>query len=170
MAASVAKAGYGTRILYLDSQTTTPADLAAWKSVSWVVSKKIAEIQEIELPGSESQDIDVTHTLSPSNFREFIPALKDPGSLSGTANLLVSEYNTLLNTVSGLKCAWKIETCSSGAADDSGTADMNVYFMGHLSLGNASLPHDGKRSVPFTIKVDSAPVVDTATALLVSAS
>lgn len=168
MATSVARAGYGTRILFNAATTTTPANLSAWKAVSWADTDVIAEIQEIELPGSEVQDIEVTHTLSPNQFREYIPALKDPGSLSGTANFLVSEYNTLLNTISGLKCGWKIETCSSGAADDGGTADLNVYFMGHLSLGNPSAPHDGKRSVPFTIKVDSAPVVDTSTATVIS--
>ena len=168
MATSVARAGYGTRILYNAATITTPANLAAWKAVSWDDADIIAEIQEVELPGAEAQDIEVTHTLSPNSFREYIPALKDAGSLSGTANFLVSEYNTLLNTISSLKCAWKIETCSSGAADAGGTPDLNVYFMGHLSLGNPSTPHDGKRSVPFTIKVDSAPVVDTATASVVS--
>lgn len=164
MGASNAKAGWGSRILYNAATTSTPANLAAWKSVSWSTSDTIAELQEVGLPGSENQDIEVTHTLSPNGFKEFIPALKDPGSLSGTANFLVSEYNTLLNTISGQKIGWKVETTSSGAADAGGTADCNVYFMGYLSLSNPSLPVGDRRSVQFTIKVASAPVVDTSTA------
>lgn len=166
MASSTTKSGYGTRILYNVATTTEPADLAAYNAISWNTAHTIGELQEISLPGSEVSDIEVTHTLSPGGVREYIPALKDRGSLSGTANLRVSEYAALLNTVSGVKCAWKIETCSAGAADDSGTADMNVFFMGHLSLSNPSLPHDGKRSVAFTLKVGSDTIVDTATAAL----
>ncbi len=159
MAASNAMSGYGTAVYYHAATTSAPSPASGWESISF--STLISEIQEVELPASEVESIDVTHSLSPNGFKESIPALKDAGSLSGTANLIPSEYSTFMSSVCGTSIGWKILLTSTGAADDSGTPALAVYFMGTLSLGNASVPHDGKVSVPFSLKVDSAPHTQT---------
>jgi len=53
----------------------------------------VAEVTNLTGPGLSLDTIEVTHFESPDAFREFIPSLKDPGSISIDMNFLPSNLN-----------------------------------------------------------------------------
>lgn len=53
----------------------------------------VAEVTNISGPGLALDTIEVTHFESPDAFREFIPSLKDPGSVSLDLNFLPANLN-----------------------------------------------------------------------------
>lgn len=162
MGASEAKLGAGSALYINEDVVSVPGDneLADWQGVGGDWALLFAEPKEVGLPGGEAGEVDVTHLLSPNRRREYIPGTVETGSFSGTANLRPAEYAAAMALV-GKRIGMKVVTCATGTADDDEPdLDMAVYFLGHLSLGNPSLSFEGVREVPFTIKVDSDPVID----------
>jgi hypothetical protein len=53
----------------------------------------VAEVTSISGPGLSLDTIETTHFESPDAFREFVPSLKDPGSVSLDMNFLPSNLN-----------------------------------------------------------------------------
>jgi predicted secreted protein len=50
----------------------------------------IAEVRELECPGPERDEIDVTNHSSPNSYMEFIGSLIDPGEVVATVNWIPS--------------------------------------------------------------------------------
>lgn len=163
MAASNAKLGAGSAIYINTSITAVPGTnlLADWEGAGGSWALLVDEPKEIGLPGAEPSDIEVTHLLSPSRDREYIPGPKETGTIEGTANFTPADYADMMSKA-GTKYGMKIVTVATGTADD-GSPDLDcvVYFMGHLSVGNPTMTFEGVREVPFSVKVDSSPVIDS---------
>jgi len=59
------------------------------------VFTKLAEVLSISGPAFAKDAVEVTNMDSPSNFREYTPGMKDPGSISMSVNLTSANLTTL---------------------------------------------------------------------------
>lgn len=161
MPVSNAKVGAGAGIWISTNTTTVPTDnlQANWESVSdWELV--FANPQALALPGATATDIEVTHLLSPNRRREYIAGPLESGSISGTANFAPAEYKDLLSWA-GTQYGFCIVVANTGTSDqDTPDPLAIVYFMGHLSLSETPIEFEGVMQTPFTIKIDTDPVVD----------
>ena len=131
MAASTALLGYGTKLQY----ETTPGG---------GTYTDFAEVTEVNPPGFDDDTEDVTHMLSPSGMREFIPTLGDNGEISGEMNFLSTEYATIMS-LRRTKRNYRVILPNAGAT--------TATFAGILTSYEPSAPVDGKMTASFTIKV-----------------
>lgn len=149
MAKSTVLIGKGSSLSY-DTSTTLVANLgtAAWTA--------IAEVVDVEPPGREVGDEDVTH-LDSDNI-EMTPQLPDPGEISGTMHFLPANLAALLALVGKQPDhAWQVQT-----KDRAGVADGSYQFLGYLkSFKPQSLTAQGKRTANFVIRRNTLTTVVT---------
>lgn len=112
----------------------------------------VAEVTNISGPGLSLDTIEVTHFESPDAFREFIPSLKDPGSVSLDLNFLPSNLNQqgfltdyLNRTRRNFQCVWS-------------DAEATTWqFGGYIVSFEPSAAIDDKLSASAEIKVTGEP-------------
>lgn len=114
----------------------------------------IAEVRSIKPPQSEADDIDVTHMLSPSGYREFIQGLKDAGEASFTVNWIPNDptqaetgSGLLALAISGAVRTWRIVLPNSALV---------WTFSGYVKSFNPDIPVDDAMTADVTIKVSGA--------------
>jgi len=89
---SLARVGRGTVIAYsADNVTFTP----------------LAEVLDITGPEFDLAQIEVTNQDSPAGFREFIPGIADPGTLSFDLNYIKTTMTSVAN-LRGVNRYWKV--------------------------------------------------------------
>jgi len=54
--------------------------------------KKVAEVRSINGPSAAAESVDVSHSESPSGYREFIGGMKDGGEFSAELNFFPASY------------------------------------------------------------------------------
>jgi predicted secreted protein len=119
------------------------------------VYTQLAEVININPPSMSRDALDATHMLSPEQWREFVPGLKDGGEVSVDMNFIPGG-------------AGETQIMANLAADN--TANYRITFPNGVSWTFAafctgfepSVPHDDKMSATATFKVSGKPTFLTA--------
>ena len=116
----------------------------------------IGELKELNGPSLARDSVDVSHSLSPNRYREFIPGMLDAGEVSGVLALVPSGTQA---------------DAHQEVIDDLNTAtlrqyrilypDANVYWLfdGFFTSVDHATPIDDEMTLPFTIKVSGQPTL-----------
>lgn len=114
----------------------------------------IAELVDITPPTMSKDSIEVTNHSSTNKFREFIPGLKDGGSVSMKANWLPN--NATHDESTGLMECFKDDVNHNWKLvlpDSLGT----ISFSGHVTAFNPETPLSAQGSLSCTIKLSGEP-------------
>jgi hypothetical protein len=120
---------------------------------------EIAEVKNIGGPNESSDEIQVTHLRSPSNYHEFLQSFKDGGEIPCVANYIPSNA-THASGASGLRGlfasgenrGWKI-TLADGTL---------LYFDGYVKALGTPIQVGNAVELNFTIRVTGPVTADEA--------
>jgi hypothetical protein len=132
MAASNAISGFGSTLGYQAGTDGTYTTLA--------------EITNISPPNMKVDTADVSTMDSPDSFKEYIALLADGGEVTVQLNFKASITTTITGLLR-LKKTWKITLPDSS----------NWVFSGILTGLDGAIPHDGKVTQSFTLKISGKP-------------
>jgi hypothetical protein len=135
MAASVGVAAYGT-------------------ALTWV-GNPVVELDNIDITGSNGDEIDITNHDSPDTYKEYVLGLLDGGTLTCTGNFVPSDttgqYAMILDHYSRTSRAWVITYTDGGAATLGGN--------GYVKSFRVTAPVAGKLGVEFVIRITGKPLL-----------
>ena len=148
MVASAARGSFGA-IFYIGGTS------GASMGTSTAPMMAVSEILTITAPNYTANSIDLTNQNTTEYFKEFIAGVRDPGSLSLTANYLSSatQHNQTIPNYfyGGLKMPWALYL--------SGTSSMNCFWgYGYVTNYTVTSPPDGAVSFAMTVKLTGKPV------------
>ena len=127
------------------------------RSTDGISYTTIAEITNIGGTGQTREEIDVTHMLSPSDYREFIPSFIDPGEFTLDVNYIPQTHDELnQDLIAATKLYWRI--LWSDATQSNWT--FRAFSMGF----NPTAPVADKLAATITIKVSGVIAFLTAAA------
>lgn len=141
MAASTATSGFGTLLKVGDGASPTEAFTT------------ILEVKSINGPTLQAGIAESTHMESPSNTREFLPTLIDPGEVSFDANFLPAA-----TTQDGLFDDLAARTQRNWQLVWTDTAPTTYSFAGYVTGFQPRAEMEGPLTVSITIKLTSYPV------------
>jgi hypothetical protein len=142
MSASAAKIGKGTTVAH---STTSGGSYTT-----------LLEVTKVGSPKQSVKDVDVTHYVSDSGVKEYIPGWIEPGTVEYEANYLKAQ-ETILQGLLGVAHFYKIQL-PDGSNSTSGST---FAFPGYIKELGDEIPNEDKINRKITIKV-SGPVVFTA--------
>jgi hypothetical protein len=134
--------GHGTRV-YVGYDTNSPMSSPA----PYV---EIQECTEVAPPNAQTDDVDVTHYMSPGGYREFIPGLTDLGDATVTMNRVAgSSTEQMLMALQTNRARTNVRFVWPEQRSE-------WIFVGHVKGYDASeAPVDGVMRATVTFKVDS---------------
>jgi predicted secreted protein len=150
MAASAARASFGA--LFYVGSTVYNTTLMATSTATMVA---LGEVLTVTAPTYTANTIDLTNQNTTEYFKEFISGVRDPGSLSITANYLSSAvaHQSVPNHYfyNGYKMAWALYLA--------GTSSMNCFTgFGYITSYTVTSPPDGAVTFAMTVKITGKPV------------
>ena len=150
MAASAARASFGA-LFYIGS-TVYNTTLFATSTATMIA---VGEVLTVSAPTYSANTIDLTNQNTTEYFKEFLSGVRDPGSLSITANYISSGVAQMsipnFYFYNGNKMAWALYL--------SGTSSMNCFWgYGYVTNYTVTSPPDGAVSFAATIKLTGKPV------------
>jgi predicted secreted protein len=148
MVASAARGSFGATF-------SIGSTAGTFLATSTVTLAAVAEILTITPPTYSANTVDVTNQNTTEFFKEALSGVRDPGSLSITANYLST--NTVHQTSlpfyfnNGQKMAWMITLA--------GTSSMNYFCgYGYITSYNWTSPPDGAVTFAATVKITGKPI------------
>jgi predicted secreted protein len=114
----------------------------------------IAEVVDLVPPAMTKDSIDVTNHSSTNRWKEFIPGMKDGGSVSVKANWLPTNAThdgstgVLEAFTDNVNHNWKIVLPDSL---------LTISFTGHITAFNPETPLTLQGSLSFTVKISGEP-------------
>jgi predicted secreted protein len=123
------------------------AKLGCGATLTGSVNGAFAEIMSINLPDQKRDDIDVTTMDSTDMWREFIPGLKDAGSLTMQLLFEKANYSKVQTAFAGNPETWTI-----GIPDGS-----TFSCSGYLNANGGEIPLDEKITQSVTLKLSGKP-------------
>ena len=106
---------------------------------------QLGEVTDLELPSDETEEVDVTHYLSPDRTREFIAGLVNPGESSFTVNWIPGNATDLL--LRDLRISGEVRTHRITFPNDV-TVEFPAFIRGYAPAA----PIDDRLSAQFTVK------------------
>jgi len=147
MAASAARGSFGA-VFYVGSTSGT------FMSTTTAQMLAVGELLTVTAPVFTANTIDITNQNTADLFKESLSGVRDPGSLSITANYISSttmHQKTIPDYFyNGLKMPWAIQV--------SGTSSMNCWGgFGYITSYTVTSPPDGAVTFAASIKVTGKP-------------
>lgn len=114
----------------------------------------IAELTELQPPQMSKESIDVTHFGSTNRFKEYLPGMKDGGTVSFKANWLPN--NATQDEATGVLEAFKDDSNHNWKLILPDTI-ATISFTGHVTAFNPETPLNAQGALSCSIKISGEP-------------
>jgi len=122
-------------------------------TLSGASTGSIGQILSIGLPDQKVDDLDVTTMASTNKWREFIPGLKDAGSMTLQLLYEKANYNKVQGALGSTPEVWTI-TLPDGST---------FACTGYINANGGDSPHEDKITQSVTLKLSGQPTFTPAT-------
>jgi predicted secreted protein len=121
-------------------------------TLSGATTGSIGQILSVGLPDQSVDDLDVTTMASTNKWREFIPGLKDAGSMTLQLLYEKANYNTVQGALGAAPEEWTI-TLPDGST---------FVCSGYIKSSGGDSPHEDKITQSVTLKLSGEPTFTAA--------
>jgi predicted secreted protein len=115
-------------------------------------SQAVGELDNVELTGSNGEDIDITNHDSPDDYKEYVLGLLDGGEISCTGNYVASNAGQ-----AAIIAAHYARTSNAWTVVYPDTGDSQFAGNGYVKSFKVTAPVAGKLSIAFTVKISGKP-------------
>lgn len=116
----------------------------------------IAEVISIDGPSLDSDDVEVTHLLSPGGYREYKGGLKEPGEIALELNFLPG--NASQDAVTGLIKEYNDQTYKNYKITWPFTPAKTCVVSARVKTMGSTTPVDDRLTASVTLKLSGPPV------------
>lgn len=122
-----------------------------FRKVSGTNQTAVSQIRDLEGPGAEADDIDISNTQSTNRRREFIAGMVDEGEITFDMVFTKAQYNTLKGYVGPeTNDSFEIEFSDRTATNGTGSI---LALGGYVKALGPSMPFEDKVTADCTVKV-----------------
>jgi predicted secreted protein len=131
---------------------TASSGIAAKGTVLTYNSQAVKELDNVELTGSNGEEIDISNHDSPDDYKEFVIGLLDGGTISFSGNFVSTDAGqaaVIAAHYARTNAAWTVVYPDVGDSQFAGN--------GYVKSFQISAPVAGKLSISGTIKITGKP-------------